>query len=262
MSPALSPKTSRTRAVLIDMDDTIFDHALTCRAAIARVRSEVAYLGRRNLRELWQDYMRLLDATPTRSGPPGPGVNRAREDRWRALAGTCGETLSATAARELSRTYREHYQSLRRAVPGAVPLVRRLHRRGPVVVVTNNELAEQEEKVRFLGLADSIDGLVVSEAVGAAKPDRRIFEAALSTAAVRPEEAVMVGDSWASDVVGAWGVGVRAVWFNRFGLPRPAAGPAVELRSLRPEARVEKTVLGPPPSSRGPVGSAAPARAL
>jgi hypothetical protein len=45
-------------------------------------------------------------------------------------------------------------------------------------------------------------------------------------------------------VLGARGVGIRAVWFNRFGLPRPGPDEAAELRSLRPLGRARKLLLG------------------
>ena len=234
------------RAVLVDMDDTIFDHSLTCRAAISALQATESFLRRRPLDGLWKEYLQLLDAVAPYAGPSRTSVDEARIERWRRLALSCGEELSRADATELSRGYRAHYQRLRRAVPGARELLGRLHRRVKVVVVTNNEVAEQEEKVRFLGIGPLLDGLVVSEAVGAAKPDRRIFEVALATAGVGAEEASMLGDSWTSDIVGAHEVGVRPVWFNRFGRPRPDGQPVAELRSLRPAAPAQELLLGDP----------------
>jgi FMN phosphatase YigB (HAD superfamily) len=34
---------------------------------------------------------------------------------------------------------------------------------------------------------------------------------------MRPEETVMIGDSWTADVEGARSAGIRAIWFNRTG---------------------------------------------
>ncbi len=49
------------------------------------------------------------------------------------------------------------------------------------------------------------------------KPHRSIFEAALTSAGVEAERAVMVGDSLKADVHGALGAGLRAVWLRRSG---------------------------------------------
>lgn len=62
------------------------------------------------------------------------------------------------------------------------------------------------------------------------KPHRSIFEAALTDAGVRADEALMVGDSLHADVHGALAAGLRAVWLRRGGdtpAERPAAVPVI-----------------------------------
>ncbi len=231
------------RLVLFDMDDTIFDHSMTCRAAIARLRREHPYLRRRSLTELWGDYLGLQNTTHPdgvigRRSPDG-----ARTERWERLARSCGASLSVEESAALSRTYRDRYQALRRPIDGAPQLLARLHRRTRIGIVSNNELAEQEEKIRFLGIGACVDVLVVSAELGIAKPDPRIFRAALDRAGVGADDAVMIGDSWENDVVGARGVGMRTVWFNRFRLPRPDALPVAELGSFRPLRNVESILM-------------------
>lgn len=51
-----------------------------------------------------------------------------------------------------------------------------------------------------------------SACVGVTKPDPALFRHALDALGVAPTEALMVGDSWARDVVGASGAGMRAAW--------------------------------------------------
>ena len=57
--------------------------------------------------------------------------------------------------------------------------------------------------------------VVFSSEVGCDKPDPDIFLAALKKAQVKPEEAVYVGDQYDLDVVGARGVGMKAVLIDR-----------------------------------------------
>ena len=57
------------------------------------------------------------------------------------------------------------------------------------------------------------------------KPHPSIFEAALTAAGVRADEALMVGDSLKADVEGALAAGLRAVWLRRAG-DVPAGVPA------------------------------------
>ncbi|MGI5213022.1 HAD family hydrolase [Plantactinospora sp. CA-290183] len=65
------------------------------------------------------------------------------------------------------------------------------------------------------------------------KPAPGFFGAVLSAAGTTPGAAVHVGDSPEHDVRAAQAAGLRAVWLNRAGLPRPAGlRPDAEIRSL------------------------------
>jgi len=254
-------KADLPRLVLFDMDDTIFDHTKTCRAAIARVRRERRFLRRRSLRQLSDEYQRLLAATHPEVAVGRKAAGDARAERWRDIASFCGTSLDPQAATELSDEYRAIYQSLRRPIDGAPEFLRRLHGRTRIGIVTNNEAAEQEEKIRYLGIERSVDLLVVSGEVGVTKPDPMIFRTALERASVEPGQAVMIGDSWENDVRGSLGAGIRPVWFNRFRLPRPEPVPVVEIASFRPLRAIEQAVLrAGAPADDG--SAAAAARAL
>jgi len=232
------------RAVLFDMDDTIFDHSLTCRAALAKLRESEAALRGRPLDEVWHEYLRLLDAVQPDVLAGRLTKQEARVERFRQLAAMCGAEVSAADAVRLTGTYRRHYQENRRLVPGVREVLRGLRHRTVVGVVTNNEVAEQEEKLDSFGLRPLIDFMIVSEGVGVAKPDPAIFRLALERAETAPDETVMIGDSWRSDIAGARGVGVAAVWFNRFGLARPDPWPVLELTSFRSVAETEAALAG------------------
>lgn len=76
--------------------------------------------------------------------------------------------------------------------------------------------------------------LVVSEAVGVAKPDPAIFQTALQRLHCAASEVVMVGDSWPADILGATNLGVRAIWLNRHGQPCPDSTLAKEIHAFEP----------------------------
>lgn len=81
-----------------------------------------------------------------------------------------------------------------------------------------------------LGLDPLVDAVFFSAGVGSAKPNRRIFEAALDAARVEPHEAVHVGDHLIEDIRGAEACGVRGIWVARGG-ESPPEGVTV-IRSL------------------------------
>lgn len=69
-------------------------------------------------------------------------------------------------------------------------------------------------------LGELLDGVVPSAAVGAAKPDQRLFEAALEAAGCEPAAAIFVGDSLARDIAGARAAGIRPVLLARADVAR------------------------------------------
>jgi HAD superfamily hydrolase (TIGR01509 family) len=64
------------------------------------------------------------------------------------------------------------------------------------------------------GILPYFDQLVFSDKAGMAKPNIRIFHAALQELGCNPEEAVHVGDSEPADIRGAKHAGMRAVLFT------------------------------------------------
>ena len=110
------------------------------------------------------------------------------------------------------------------AFPDAAPALDELRSRGLRVVAASNWDSSLPEVLERTGLAPLLDGVVSSAAAGAAKPDPRLFEAALELAGVAPGDALHVGDRPDKDVEGAHALGMRAVLIARDGPPPTAAG--------------------------------------
>jgi putative hydrolase of the HAD superfamily len=171
------------------------------------------------------------------------GLDAARVERFRRLYRCTGIEADPELATRTAAAYRRAYVEARQEVPGASALLSAVRRHAPVVIVSNNLLEEQQEKLRQCGLEQYVDLLVVSSEAGVSKPDPRIFEIALARAGVGAGDAVMVGDSWENDIKGARAAGVRAVWFNRN--DDAAADPAVPtITSLQPTESVVPVILG------------------
>jgi putative hydrolase of the HAD superfamily len=126
--------------------------------------------------------------------------------------GAIGNAELASALLESLRF--EPFSDVRPALASARAAGRRL------VVVSNWDVSLNEVLER-LGLAQMLDGIVTSAAVGARKPSPEIFEHALGVAGVAAHDAVHVGDSLAEDVVGARAAGIEAVLIKRDGEPGP-----------------------------------------
>lgn len=62
------------------------------------------------------------------------------------------------------------------------------------------------------GLSPLLDVILDSTVFGVAKPDTRIFEAALAELGVAPSQAIYVGDSYAADMIGGKDAGMWTAW--------------------------------------------------
>jgi putative hydrolase of the HAD superfamily len=141
--------------------------------------------------------------------------------------------------------YRTGYLAARRAMDGAIELLTAVRTRTRIGIVSNNLLDEQVEKLQYCRMDPFIDVLVVSEEAGISKPDPGIFQIALDRLGIRADETVMVGDSWANDIVGARRAGIRGVWFNPRRLAKPEADAAVgEINALTPVDAVMPILFG------------------
>jgi len=83
----------------------------------------------------------------------------------------------------------------------------------PLYVITNNSVACVDKAMRLNDLHPA--GIVSADSVRAYKPHKELFEKALETAAVKPQEAVHIGDSYESDVSGARAVGILPILLQR-----------------------------------------------
>ena len=109
------------------------------------------------------------------------------------------------------------------------PALARLRRRRPLYALSNGNA-----NLERCGIAVFFAGHVHAQAVGAAKPDPRMFAALAARAGVASAEILHVGDDPYADVDGARRAGAQAVWINRDGRSWPAelAPPARTITSL------------------------------
>ena len=201
------------RAILFDLDDTLFDHQRASRIALAAMHAlhapdlPFAPFAIKHTEVLEAFHLRFLAGELT--------LDEARVARMQTLFVSFGRNIDATTAGRAAQLYRERHQANRFLVEGAIELLDALRNHCRLGIVTNNGTAEQIEKLRALDIAKYFDTVVISEDVGLIKPDPRIFSIALERIGARAQDAVFVGDNWTNDIVGALNIGMAAVWLNR-----------------------------------------------
>jgi len=96
----------------------------------------------------------------------------------------------------------------------------------PIYVVSNIDRADIMAAIEYHGLKPA--GVFTSEDARSYKPRKELFELALKSTGLKADEVIHIGDSLSSDVKGAAGGGIKAVWVNRSGRPVPDKVVAVE----------------------------------
>ena len=81
-------------------------------------------------------------------------------------------------------------------------------------LISNGFKESTELKVSNNGLNVYFENVVISEVVGFNKPDKAIFNHALTLANAGISESIMIGDSLEADIRGAQDYGMKAIYFN------------------------------------------------
>ncbi len=89
----------------------------------------------------------------------------------------------------------------------------------PVYVVSNIDTSDILQAIAYHDLHTA--GVFTSEDARSYKPRKELFELALKSTGLSPEEVIHIGDSVSSDVQGAAKAGIRALYLNRFGKSIP-----------------------------------------
>lgn len=115
-------------------------------------------------------------------------------------------------AEGMLRDWEERIVAGTRLADDALPTIERLRSAGlRVGVVTNGYTTVQRQKIDYYRLDTYVDFVLISEEVGAYKPERAIFDMALANAEVAARRALFVGDTPTADIEGARQAGLHAV---------------------------------------------------
>jgi putative hydrolase of the HAD superfamily len=101
--------------------------------------------------------------------------------------------------------------------PGTVRALARVRGLGVRVAIVSNSEGMLEALFQELGLTESFDLVIDSGVVGIEKPDVRIFRLALDHFDLPPARVLHLGDTFATDVVGARAAEIRVALVDPFG---------------------------------------------
>lgn len=112
--------------------------------------------------------------------------------------------------------YDATFETTLEVFPGTEELLRDLAGDHLLGIVTNGspDLQWRKTKIAKLDRFFNEPDIIISARIGAAKPHPSVYEAACKQLGVGKSEALMIGDSFLSDVQGARTFGMDAVWYS------------------------------------------------
>jgi YjjG family noncanonical pyrimidine nucleotidase len=200
--------------VFIDLDDTLWDFHANARESLIEVfeyRKLDRYFdtfdhffkiyAKRNL-ELWELY-----------GKGEVSKEYLQLERFRhplVQVGVDNDVL----AEQIGTQFLDILPTKTILIPHTIELLDYLSPKYPLTIVSNGFVEVQYRKLRATKLEHYFSHVVLSEAAGALKPDKRIFEYALGLNNGTAEETIMIGDSYEADIIGARNAGIDQVFLN------------------------------------------------
>jgi YjjG family noncanonical pyrimidine nucleotidase len=118
-------------------------------------------------------------------------------------------------------------------IDGAEALVRSLSGRFNLAIITNGLADVQRPRLARSSIHSYIEAIIISEEVGAAKPDPKIFDIAFARMD-HPgrDEVLIIGDSLTSDMQGGHNYGIDTCWFNPQGRSNGRISTTFEIQRL------------------------------
>lgn len=131
------------------------------------------------------------------------------------------EKLQISTA-QLNSIFMQTMADISKPLQGVLSLLNFLKNKAKLGIITNGFAELQQTRLERTGLKDFFEIHVISEQVGIAKPDPRIFEYALSLAGNPAREKVlMVGDTFETDMLGGINAKLNTCWLNPERKPVP-----------------------------------------
>ena len=201
------------RNELFDLDDTLFDFHKAEKIALTKT---LVHFGIDPTEETLALYSTINAAHWKRLELGKISREEVKVGRYRELFKTIGvecDPVKATAYYESMLAIGHYF------MPGAPELLEELYRKYRLYIVSNGTAKVQEGRIGSSGIAKYMDGIFVSQILGANKPDKQFFDICFAEIPdFSLSETVIIGDSLSSDIKGGINAGITTVWFNPKGI--------------------------------------------
>ena len=115
---------------------------------------------------------------------------------------------------QLAIDYIEYLPDFNHLIPDTLTVLDLLKSKYKMHIITNGFKEVQKRKLQKSDLIQYFETVTISEDVGVKKPHKLIFNYALTAANANVENSIMIGDNFNADILGALGVGMKAIYYD------------------------------------------------
>ncbi|MCL2554922.1 MAG: HAD family hydrolase [Actinomycetia bacterium] len=203
------------RAVLWDIDDTLFDYGAADRIGMRNHLDHEGLpdscTGVEQALGLWAE---LTERHWARFAAGECDFQGQRRDRVRDFL---SRPLSDEEADAWFGRHVVHYEAAWSLFPDTVPVLDVLAGEYRHAVLSNSAFDHQDRKLRVLGVRDRFEVLLCAAELGVSKPEAAAFHAACRALDLPPHEVAYVGNEPDIDARGAADAGLFGIWLDRRG---------------------------------------------
>ena len=195
--------------LIFDADNTLFDYdkseegalAASCQEFNLPCHPEMAAAYREINSHIWRLFELGEIDIPT-----------LRLRRFELLFERFGESVPADA---FSESYLKNLGNQVHLIDHALEVVKTVNQTHKLALITNGISSVQRSRLSQSPLQQYFPIVIISDEIGASKPDPAIFEAAFEQMdQPKKTDVLMIGDSLTSDMAGANNSGIDSCWFN------------------------------------------------
>ena len=201
---------SKIKYVFLDLDDTLFDFHKSEGEALSKTLTSLGIeptvenlaLYSRINRSQWESLER---------GEVTRDVLLVR--RFEILFLELG--IKGKEPKEAQRLYEGNLCREYHYLPGAIELIEALLGNYKLYLASNGTAVVQDSRIALSGIGKYFDGIFISERIGYNKPSKEFFDGCFATIKdFSKDEAIIIGDSLTSDILGGINAGIKTCLYN------------------------------------------------
>ncbi|UHA76280.1 YjjG family noncanonical pyrimidine nucleotidase [Paenibacillus sp. 481] len=197
------------QTLLFDVDDTLLDFGAAEQAAL-RMLFEDHHMPLTT--ELEADYKKINQGLWQSFEEGKLDRDEVVNTRFATLFKAYGREVDGVL---LEKSYRSYLEEGHQLVHGAFELIKSLHQKYDLYIVTNGVSKTQYKRLHDSALLPLFKHVFVSEDTGFQKPMKAYFDYVFARIPhFNVEQALIIGDSLSADIVGGQLAGLDTCWFN------------------------------------------------